>query len=253
MRILMLAVLTVFMGFSFTSCLDSGESIPQPDVVDYVTITGGFMGVGLNVKTDNGLTLNVKNPGAMEITLTGGDKFTPTRALACFYFAEGEVYEKDKTEYDVLFASDYVYQVVSPGYFYVSQEYSDFMTTPLDTKTKVQVDLMAFGGSYLDTYIRGLVYEDEFKLSDFKLCITGVENETIKAKVMNLTEIPSDENKAKYLTAGVSFRAPSVRQMEHEYPELKPFGSSNDSVYLLLDNENLDSRQLEKIKIKLQP
>ena len=195
--------------------------------------------------TDNGIRLNVSNPSAMVLKYTDGTTFVPPRAIAFFYLAEGETIAEGKTQYNVEFASDW-------GYYYTSQKLRDDINNePLETNTTVYVNLLNFGNCYIDTYMVTLGYADEWSNEDLKLCITGVEDDVLKMKVMNSAEIEDNDSKAKVAYAALSFRAPRRDDIKAQFPELKLFGADNDSVYLKLENKTSESKEIQKIKIKL--
>ncbi|NDV58407.1 hypothetical protein [Bacteroides sp. 519] len=241
MRFLMMAVLTVFMGTTLTSCLDS-DGGNYPDGPFAVTIAESYLG-GLSVKADNGYTFNVSNPGAMELKYTDGTALTPTRAIIYVYLAEGEEWTKDKTTYNVSFAQDY-------GYMYFSQAVNGMTYEPLETETPVYTEYFYFGNGYFDVALSTFHLKD-FSLSDFKLCVTGVEGETIKMKLMNSEELKSTDSGVTGGNFYISYIAPG-QEIKNYYPELKTFGTTNDSVYVQLENKSYAGIESEKIKIKLR-
>lgn len=239
MRFLMMAVLTVFMGTTLTSCLDSGDS--RQMYAKSVTISDGFLG-GLSVVSDDGFTLNVTNSSAMSGTLDG-ETFTPKRALMYYYLAEGETIEENKTQYKVEFA----------GYGFYAEAVKDFNYEALDTETKVYINTdrwLNFGNGYLDVAFITPRLKD-YTNNDIKLCVVGVDGQTIKMKMMNSVEIEDNDNNATIIESWLSFRAPNRETISNMYKDIEFLGANKDSIYVQFENKSVNNQDIPKFKIKL--
>ncbi len=94
--------LTLIMGISLTSCLDSGSNSNSFDFAGYATVGQGYLGSGLVLTTDDGITLTPTNPSFL--LLSDGTSY-PERIYGYYKLVEGEVLQNGKTSYNVTIVS----------------------------------------------------------------------------------------------------------------------------------------------------
>ncbi|WP_321330777.1 hypothetical protein [uncultured Bacteroides sp.] len=92
--------LTLLVGISFTSCMNSDDNNSY-DGYAFATVSQGYLGSPVLI-ADNGWTLNPTNPSAL--LLSDGSSY-PERVLIYYKYVEGETVQDGKTDYDITIVS----------------------------------------------------------------------------------------------------------------------------------------------------
>nr|WP_320059057.1 hypothetical protein [uncultured Bacteroides sp.] len=96
--------LTLLMGISFTSCLNSDGG--NASYSGFVTVSQGYLSDNIVLLTDDGLTLTPTNPSMLLV-----DKKYPERVLLNYELVAGEELVSGKTKYNVTILGGFVIPV----------------------------------------------------------------------------------------------------------------------------------------------
>ncbi|NDW11508.1 hypothetical protein D0T50_01220 [Bacteroides sp. 214] len=223
------AMMILFVGTTLTSCLNSDDSAPQG-------IARGMLSAGgLYLYTDDGFTLNIQNPTAMKLT----DGTYPDRVVIVFSMMDGEDFESGKTKYNVNF--DYYSSIMGM---------CEFSEEPVEQNTPiVALKGLTSGQGYLDVWAR-YYYDKESALSDFTLYADRVEDGTLVFKFVQSGKVV---NKYEETDTAFSFDLPYRNYIETEFPDVKFFGTTNDSISVkVVANDTGAELSQGPIKVKIQ-
>jgi len=144
--------LTLLVSVFLTSCVDTGDSSSSWDIYKYGTVVNS--GLGIYVYTDDGLTLTISNPSAIQYT----DGSYPTRVAAYYKLATGQTIQTGKTTYTVSVVSASLivtkdfnqkpdtiknsYGITSLDGYYIANNYATvFLSFPYKTASNVSFDM----------------------------------------------------------------------------------------------------------------
>ena len=147
-------IVAIASAFTFSSCLNNGETSSYPTYSSYVTITGDqFM--GYTFYSDFGSILRPTSASVQEV-LPGLSSSTAKRAYIAFDLASetenGKNLESNKT-YDIILRSSYYANYALPTYKTIKHtEYSDSLVTKNGHVQDVNKDIWAING-----YVNALI------------------------------------------------------------------------------------------------
>ncbi len=217
MKFLAFAVI-LLMGISFTSCFNSDDTNTY-DGGTFVTVSSGYLGTGLILKSDDGLTLSPTNPSFLLLK----DKVSyPERAFVFYKLAEGETYVTGKTNYSVTIVGGYVVNV------------KEFNLRPDTLQNDYNVASMPnfwYANGYATVRV-GFYYTSNS--IDFDLYKQKVGNDTLYVK-LNYSK-GGGTNYSQSTTMEYSFKLPYVEGLQPK----------NDSVWVKLSVKGPDNQALEK-------
>lgn len=245
MKLVMMAVVAALMGTTLlTSCLDSGDG-NYSDGSGWFEVDPGTYG-GVTLKHDGSdLTLTPQNPTLIQYQ----DGSYAKHVLIDFSFPEGDPgFTEGVNKYDVIIdrvigetlvkdlcrtdtlthTGAGIFQFVESGYTWASHSFLTLeFEAPLLSSTNVK---------HFDLYVDDATEE--------ALYLNFVQNQEIKSGIYN-----------KY-NGIVSFKLPRIGDIQYKFPDLKFFGSTNDSVYIVVtaDSYQEENKKIEtnKFKVKLR-
>ena len=224
MKLALMALVAVFMGMTFTSCLDSDN---DPTEYAYVTINN-YLGYVTSMTTDNGLTLIPQNPQAMT-EATGG---IPFRAHVSYELAEGEKYQNNVTEYKVYFK-----QYIETFFDASMSEEPVNSLSPIMGLGRIWCSV----SGYLN--IESAFYTDKnISDRDFGLFVKEVKDNTIHFKMVLNKEI---EKSSAYSAKVVSFLLEDQDWFESTYSELSADKDGYYNAILEIDTLDESSKEIE--------
>lgn len=242
MKFMMAAVVAVFMGTTLTSCLDSDGGTYSDGFGWYEVSEGGIFG-GVILRDDNrDITLVPQNPS--KLLYSSGTEY-PKHIYAAFSFPEGDPgFVDGKTSYDVII-----------------DNWSDVFVKNLcnpDTLTHTNSAIRSFEEGYTWASHSYLTLEftaprlTNTSLEHFDAYPVSAEGNVLYMKFNQNQEVKSGtELSAKGM---VSFKLPHKMEIISKFPELEFFGSSNDSVYVVVtaDTYGNEDTKLESKKLKVR-
>ena len=234
-KIMMMIAVAIFMGTTFTSCLNGDNERVE---YDWVVIEEAGM-YGLYVTTDAGVSLNIANSSAMELSL-GGDRFYPKRAAIYYTLADGEEKTKGKTELNVVFKT-----------YALIPNVGEFAPMKVESKTPFhRLVEIGCGSNYVDVILEHY-YSNDTKVDHFSMFADRAEGSTLYLKVVDTQEL---ESLHEFGESMFSFPMPSKQMLQLQFPELTMLGSTGDSINVKIIAEGGNSEVLEKgpMKIKLR-
>ncbi|NDV83519.1 hypothetical protein [Bacteroides sp. 51] len=216
MKIALMALVAVFMGTTFTSCLDSDS---DNTLQAFVTINSGGGLYVSSLKTEDGLTFIPQNPQQM----VKSDGSIPERAFISYELFEGESFKEGVTEYKIVFKSyDMEFQELSASY-----EPKESVTPLLGI---YDYPLWAANG-YLNVCFAHY-YDKDVSTSDFSLFIDRVENNIVYFKIACTTNI---EKGNTYTNQAISYYLPTESTVKEQYPNLTADKDGYYSAYVVCE------------------
>lgn len=241
MKIMMIAMMAIVMGVSFTSCLDS-DSGPEafPEMVNIVD----FMGIP-TVTSDAGYQLDVQNISNMK----ANDGSYPKRAMVWFEKVEGEIYDSGKSSYKVVFRSySYVLNIGNVSY---DQEIES--VTPINSfiyyDGQQQTQIVFGSGKYLNFCMNVTIDDDTNFENDFVLNPSKVENGVLYCNVLHTKEVSDKDNESGYLY--MSYILPSKGVLQERFPDLTFTGEDNNIIEVVLVAEGKNEQEIKTEKVKV--
>lgn len=200
MKIALVAMLAIFMGTTFTSCLDSDNS--PNTYTDIVNFDSSFEFTG-KVSSDAGHTLEIQNPSNMK----GTDGYYPERAMIGWQEVEGADYTAGQKSYKAYFTQYYV--IYEKGQTWMSDVSS---VTPIN---KIESNVIGIGasGGYMNIAFNITYEEDNITpKSDLIFHPYEVKNGVLYCKIVQTKAV--DTSKAKTGSLYMSFPLPSRSQLQ---------------------------------------
>lgn len=233
--------LTILMGTTFTSCLDS-DSGPMEWMTTVTINNDGIFGV--SVKGDDGITYYVQNPTAMQLKDGDGLGYYPERAVIVYTLSDGEVATDEKTSYKVDFSRYYLIFHVNDLSYDDTQE----SKTPIIELSTPSWQGEWAGGYYLNLAFRALVDDEDSKQEDYVLFVDEVDGDNLYLKLVQTREVTNNYSDGYVLY--YSFRIPNKYDLESEFG----LDLSNDSkinVVVRADGKSGTQLKTEKIVVQL--
>ena len=225
--------------FTFSSCLNSGESSTYPTYSSYVTIAGDQL-MGYTFYSDFGSILRPTSASVQEVL--GLSSSTVKRAFVAFDLASetenGKNLESNKT-YDIILRSSYYANYALPTYKTIRHtEYSDSLVTKNGHVQEINKDIWAING-----YVNALVTINYNQNKAFYVNTyyseedIDVANNTLN---LNLYYNSNSENPSAQGQSVFSFRLPEEVIYTHQF--------TADSINLVLNAiTGFDNSQLSKV------
>ena len=222
MKIALMALMAVFMGTTFTSCLDSDNgpaAYPLSGLVDT-----GYLGSGVVITASNGVNFTVTNPEAMEFSFTGStDTFYPRIASIAYNQVEGEDYTEGKTSYKVYYAGYY-------DYFFGGYP----MKWDGDAESLTPINSLVYGGdAFGHILVAFTYYHKDLSFEDFSLFPYKWENNKLYLKLVHNKEVDTTSNK----TSGMylCFQSPPKASLQDQFPDIVFSGEDQDTVEVMIE------------------
>jgi len=234
MKIALMAMFAIFMGTTFTSCLDSDDS---PATFQEIGNIEEFYGT---LSSDYGYSFTIQNFTDMKLT----DGSYPKRAIIYYNEVEGEDYKTEKTSYKAYFA----------GYRQLLYTGAITYTEP-ESETPIYSLGEAFGsGNYLNIGFT-ITYDKESTdpVTDIVLYPYEVKSGVLYCKIVQIESVGTSTT-----TSGLymSFLMPYKTQLQSQpqFEGLTFSGDDNNIIELVVVAENSTGNEisLEKVKVALR-
>ena len=236
MKIALVAMFAIFMGTTFTSCLDSDDS--PNSYMEIVTIDDYTIEFTKKVKSDAGYTLEIQNPTSMQLT----DKSYPRRALIGWQEIEGADYTPGQSNYNAYFSGYYIiYSIGNTTMFDVTS------VTPIN---RIEANATGIGvsGNYLNL-IFNITYDDNTDPEDdFELYFKEVKNGMLYCKLVHTEAV--ETSKAKTGSHSMSFPLPSKGQLQSysQFADLEFTGDDKKTIKLVVTADGPNDTEIESVQ-----
>jgi len=230
MKIALVAMLAIFMGTTFTSCLDSDDS--PNTYTDIVYIDSSFEFTG-QASSDAGYTLEIQNPSSMKAT----DGTFPKRAMIGWQEIEGADYTAGQKSYKAYFSQYYI--IYDIGQTSMSEGTS---VTPIN---KIESNVIGIGvsGNYMNIAFN-ITYDENTKPEyDFTFYPYDVKSGVLYCKIVHTKTV--DTEKAKTGSLYMSFPLPYKSVLESQFEGIEFTGEDKKTIKIVVTADGPNETLLE--------
>lgn len=231
--------LLLLMGVSFSSCFDSDNGT-DVDVLALVDVRHGYMGVGIELVSDDGYTFNIISAHNKYFEDNTGN-IVVKRCNVALKLAEGVTLSEETKNYSNVQVVDKVEwglnDLTVPEHFEVQKgaPFLDLYETASFTK---YINLQFDANTGKDT-----------NFDSFMLYVDKYENNTVYLKLHH-----DEEDKELYGQARVlySFNAPRKSYLEEKFPDFQPLEGDSINVIVTADLAYETTKETKSFKAKLE-
>lgn len=244
MKIVLMAIIAIVMGTTFTSCLDSDDS-PQ------VYIASGVVSdmYGTVMINSGDVRFVVNNSDDMTFSFSDSkETFYPTVATIGYNQIEGKDYTEGKSSYDVYFV----------GYYNAYFGGNPMSLNESESLTPIYgIIANSNGGNSVGAAFNYLLVEftyhhgKEFEFSDFNMYPYKWENNKLYVKFVHSAEV--DHSSTDNVSSlALCFQFPSKAVLENKFPEIAFTGEDSNEITVVLTADGPNDREIETSSFKAQ-